>query len=160
MTAKVQLRVAGPADEPVLVDAFLSARPELGLLPAELAGLQLRAQRQQYALAYPGLREQVVEVNGQPAGRCVTWAGGSELRLLDISLLPPYRGRGAGRSVLSGLIAQAAADRVPLRLAVWPANHDAIRLYRSLGLRAYDEQHGYLLMQLPALAASPAGAGR
>lgn len=147
-STEVRLRPAGPADEPGLVAAFVAGRPELALLPAELVRLQLTAQRQQYSAAYPGTTEFVIAQHAEPVGRCLTWLGPDELRLLDISILAEHRGHGIGRSVLAGLASTAEQARVPLRLSVWSANEAAIRWYAASGFEQYDEWNGYRYLQL------------
>lgn len=107
-----------------------------GLDPA-LADLLLRQQfagrAMSYRAAHPGGRFEVVEVDGEPAGRLVTDAAGGALRLVDVALLPERRGRGIGTALVRALQGEAAAAGLPLRLSVMRANAGARRLYARLG---------------------------
>ncbi len=154
MSVSVSLRPVVEADEPFLRQIFLAGRPELAALPESLIDLQRVAQRSQYDRDFPDNVDHILEAEN-PVGRCWTWRGPAEHRLLDLVVLNAYRGRGIGRSVLAMLADDAARQARPLRLSVWSANQTAIRLYRATGFEQYDEQNGYLLMQL-----SPVGIHR
>lgn len=148
LTSVVSLRPIAATDESFLHTVFLSGRPELTVLPDQLIALQLQAQRSQYDSSYPGHADFVIDIDGVDVGRCWLWRTEAEHRLLDLVVLPDHRGRGVGRSVLTTLVAAAAHADVPLHLSVWSGNEPAIQLYRSFGFEQYDEQHGYLLLQL------------
>ena len=156
LTGAAALRPVIAADTSFLQAMFRDARPELAGLPAELIALQQRAQQAQYQAVYPGHADYVIVLGADgsddPAavdvGRCWLWRSETEHRLLDLVVSPTYRGRGVGRSVLTTVAAAAAREQLPLRLSVWSANQAAIQLYRSFGFEQYDEQHGYLLLQL------------
>lgn len=146
MMPSVAVRPATPADEPFLHMVFLAGRPELALLPEPLIDQQRAAQRRQYDRDFPENIDQIVE-RDHPVGRCWTWQGPAEHRLLDLVIMDSYRGQGIGRSVLAMLATAAERGQLPLRLSVWSGNVAARRLYDSAGFEAYDEQNGYLLMQ-------------
>ena len=55
-------------------------------------------------------RFDVIEVDGAPAGRLYVDRRPGDLRIVDIALLPEFRGRGVGRRLLTDLQAQAAAE--------------------------------------------------
>ncbi len=56
------------------------------------------------------------------------------MRVLEIALLPEYRGRGIGRIVMMGLCLEAAMRHKPVRLYVHYLSR-AQRFYRQLGFR-------------------------
>ena len=128
----ISLRPATAEDEPFLRQLFNSTRPDLLLLPLEMAGplidMQYRAQRMHYEKGFPNAEEMIVVRDEAPVGRMITWDGGDDLHLVDISLLPEFRGRGIGTSLLSSLIAKGRPVTLMVR-----ADNPAHRLYRRLG---------------------------
>jgi ribosomal protein S18 acetylase RimI-like enzyme len=163
MTTQVALRSSQPSDDDFLCQLFADSHPELSSLPLpppaldQLLQLQRQAQLSQYQARYPDAVDQVIEVDGRPAGRCWVHHGTDEHRLLDIAVLSSEQGRGTGRTVLHGLCRQAEQAGVPLRLTVWLDNAGARRLYTSLGFSSEAEADGYLSMTWTA-AAGPASA--
>ncbi|MDZ4812664.1 MAG: GNAT family N-acetyltransferase [Pseudomonadota bacterium] len=73
-------------------------------------------------------------------GRIYLRAGSTEIRLMDIALLPRFRGRGIGHCLIEALQAQGAARGIGITLHVEPTN-PAQRLYQRLGF-ALIEQRG------------------
>ena len=74
----------------------------------------------------------LMEREGVPIGRlCWEWMP-DELRLVDISLLPAWRGQGLGQQVVSALQALAAGEGLAMGLHVEVGNR-AIALYERLG---------------------------
>jgi GNAT superfamily N-acetyltransferase len=138
----VRVRPASAADEPFLRAVYAAGRAAevagFGWPPAAAEAFlaqQFAAQRRAHHTAYPGLAESVIEVGGQPVGRLAVQRDGTAVLLVDIALLPAYRGRGTGTLLLRRLRDEAAAARLPLRLQVGRGN-PARRLYQRLGLRA------------------------
>jgi ribosomal protein S18 acetylase RimI-like enzyme len=73
-------------------------------------------------------------------GRLYLRAGSTEIRLMDIALLPPSRGGGIGRCLIEALQAEGRARGLDITLHVEP-NNPAQRLYQRLGF-ALIEQRG------------------
>jgi ribosomal protein S18 acetylase RimI-like enzyme len=116
-----------------------STRPELALLPgtqaATMLDLQLRAQAQDYR-GRPGAHvHDVVMVDGEAAGRVWLVIAGECVQMLDLSLLPAYRGRGVGGMVLGEILRSAAAEGRSVTLMVAQGN-PARSLYERLGFTA------------------------
>lgn len=78
--------------------------------------------------------------NREPSGRIYVDAGRAEFRLMDIALLPEWRGRGVGAALIGELCRIANGIGVDVTLHVEPTN-PAQRLYRRLGFE-HDEQRG------------------
>jgi ribosomal protein S18 acetylase RimI-like enzyme len=109
--------------------------------------MQFNAQRQHYHLHYPQAFWQVIEVAGQPAGRLVRDDSNAQACLLmDIALLPEYRGRGIGTEILLSLLAAAERAHKALSLHVEP-NNPALRLYQRLGFEICAQRGFYFEMQ-------------
>lgn len=79
-------------------------------------------------------RYAVVEWCGTGIGRIYADFSEAEIRLVDLIILPEYRGRGIASIIVRGLCSEAAKRRVPMRLHVHPMN-PARRLYARLGFR-------------------------
>ena len=149
MREAVELRPAGPADDELLFRIYASTRAqELAVLAwdgvAEEAFLrgQFAAQRASYE-RYPGRSDHVVLVGGEPAGRLCLARGEREIAVVDIALLPRFRGRGVGSALLRGVLDEAAAADKRVRIHVERSN-PALRLYQRLGFRVVADLGVYL----------------
>jgi len=105
--------------------------------------MQWNAQQHSYAARYPGAEHDLIVYEGEQTGRIFVWRQPDRILLVDISLLPAYRNRGIGTSVIRMLQEEAFTGCKTLRLSVFPGN-PAIRLYERLGFRRSDE-HDYPL---------------
>ena len=93
---------------------------------------QFMARQRHFRQHFPGAHNLLLERDGQPIGRlCWQWMP-DELRLIDISLLPAWRGQGRGLQVVSGLQSLAARRGLAMGLHVEVGN-PAIALYERLG---------------------------
>jgi ribosomal protein S18 acetylase RimI-like enzyme len=70
----------------------------------------------------------------------------SEVRLVDVSLLPKFRNRGLGGRWLAALTAEADAASLPVRLSVTRGN-PALRLYERLGFTRTQDGPVYIEME-------------
>ena len=125
----VGLRPATAADEPFLLRVYASTRAdELAAVPwrdadkAAFVAQQFAAQSAHYARHYTGLSRHVIRVGGVDAGRLLVARWEREIRIVDIALLPEFRGGGAGTVLLRGLIDEARAAGTPLTIHVERAN--------------------------------------
>jgi ribosomal protein S18 acetylase RimI-like enzyme len=108
--------------------------------------MQFRAQDTDYHRSYPDAAFLVIESDGAPAGRLYVHRRRNEIAVVDVALVPEYRGRGIGGALLRGLMAEAAAAGLPVRLHVERFN-PAQRLYARLGFRPLADHGVYLLME-------------
>lgn len=93
---------------------------------------QSRLQNNHYAVACPGLLRLIIAAAGTPVGRIYLCPCSDTLRIVDISLLPNWRGRGLGTDLLAAVQTMAAARGVGVGLSVRRGN-PAARLYRRHG---------------------------
>jgi ribosomal protein S18 acetylase RimI-like enzyme len=149
----VALRPAGDADRTFLAQVYASTRAdELALLPwtedqkAGFIAHQFEAQDAHYRTHYDDAAFDVIEVDGEPAGRLYVHRGPSDIRIVDIALAPPFRGRGLGTGLLRSLIAEAEDSGRRLSIHVEMSN-PARRLYERLGFRPVGEHGVYLRME-------------
>jgi ribosomal protein S18 acetylase RimI-like enzyme len=72
-----------------------------------------------------------------------------EIRIVDIALLPEYRGKGIGNGLLRDLLAEADADRESVTIHVERLN-PALRLYERLGFAVAEDKGVYLFLEAAA----------
>lgn len=121
---------------------------------------QFRAQLSHYTTHYCCDHFDIVEVDTQPAGRLFVDIGPREVRIVDITLAPSFRGQGLGEFLLAGVIAQSQRLALPVTIHVEHTN-PARRLYERLGFRVKDASGQiYVLMErLPEEALTPPSCG-
>jgi ribosomal protein S18 acetylase RimI-like enzyme len=113
---------------------------------AAFVAQQFAAQSAHYAQHYAGMSTDVILLDGVPAGRLLVARWSEEIRIVDIALLPEFRGRGAGSRLLRALIDEAAAGGLSLSIHVERESR-ALRLYERLGFRPAGEHGVYLRME-------------
>ena len=106
---------------------------------------QFDAQHNHYRQHYPNASYRIVVLDGEDIGRLYLDGGVEEIRLMDISLLRPYRGRGIGRALMQRILDAARSQKQFVSLHVEPDNI-AKRLYLSLGFEVVGEISFYQLM--------------
>ena len=107
---------------------------------------QFDAQDRWYRENYTGASFDVVLVDGERAGRLYLNRGDSEIRIVDIALLPDHRGNGVGSALLRDLLAEADAAGKRVTIHVERQNR-ALGLYERLGFHQAGEQGVYLRME-------------
>lgn len=149
----VTLVPVGSGDEPFLQRLYATTRGEEltawgwdQVQQAAFLQMQYRAQRLSYQQAYPGADHALIIHQGQPVGRLLVHRGTAEIRLVDIALLPAWRGQGLGTTLLTQLKAEAAETDRPIRLHVLQGS-PAESLYRRLGFGPVDQHGPYLAME-------------
>jgi ribosomal protein S18 acetylase RimI-like enzyme len=88
----------------------------------------------------------VILVEGEQAGRLYVHRGRSEIRIVDIALLPEHRGNGVGTRLLDELLAEADADAKSVTIHVERMN-PALRLYGRLGFALAEDKGVYLFLE-------------
>lgn len=155
-----RLRAATPADEAWQLAIYAGTRAdELALTgwPAEACDAfvrqQHRAQQQHYAQHFPRSACQLIVVAGDMvAGRLWLDERPGRLHILDIALLPAWRGRGLGTRCLQDLAARADACGLALGIQV-EIHNPARRLYERLGFVTDGQPQGiHQPMSRPAAA--------
>lgn len=140
LPTNLHLRPVASADEAFLAVLYRASRPDLLAMAGEpqllehILAMQQRVQVESYRKAFPAADFLIVEHCHERIGRLVLELSAAALRLIDVALLPQAQGHGHGKALLRALQEQAAANQVPLRLSVNPANHRARQLYLGHGL--------------------------
>ena len=96
------------------------------------SNMQSMAQLAEYKTKFPSAAWQVILYKKQDAGRFYTWESDQEIRLIDITLLPQFRGKGIGTFLLQELIQKSNKVQKKISLHVEPDN-PALQLYQRLG---------------------------
>lgn len=108
--------------------------------------MQFQAQHAWYQEHYGDAQFDLVLLDGAPVGRLYVHRRATEIRLVDISLIPELRGKGIGSELLRELMAEAEAAGKPLTIHVEKYN-PAMRLYLRLGFKAIEDRGPYDLME-------------
>jgi ribosomal protein S18 acetylase RimI-like enzyme len=149
----IALRAATDADMDFLRDVFSSTRMDefmRGGVPHEkiesLLASQFSIQYSYYRRHYPAGCFDIIMYRGRPVGRLYHDWSGDAAQVIDIALLPAYRGAGIGSYLMRALVFEAARKRMPMRLYV-EFDNPVRALYRRLGFVAAGENGVYELMQ-------------
>lgn len=87
----------------------------------------------------------ILEIDGRPIGLLKVVRQAEQWELLQLQLSPEFQGQGLGTRLVSELLTEAQAAKVPLRLSVLKVN-PACRLYERLGFKQVSEsEFGYRL---------------
>ena len=116
---------------------------------------QFEAQSRYYREHYQETSFDVILADGRPIGRLYVARWSEQISIMDIAVLPEYRGAGIGTKLLEDLISESEASGKPLSIHVERFN-PALRLYERLGFRTVADKGVYLLMErLPGAGTSP-----
>jgi ribosomal protein S18 acetylase RimI-like enzyme len=151
--ANLALRAARAGDEAFLLKVYASTRAE------ELAAagwndeqreaflrMQFQAQDKHYRENYPGAEFQIIQVDGERAGRLYVHHRSKEIRIMDIALLPAYRRRGLGTVLLKAILSEGAQAGKAVTIHVEIFN-PALGWYERLGFTKIAEHGPYQLME-------------
>lgn len=149
----VSLRPAAPEDEPFLRRVYASTRAEeLERVPwsdatkQAFCDMQFDAQDADYRARWGETTYEVIVVDGEPAGRFWRAFKPDNVHVLDISILPEFRGRGAGTALLRSVLDEARASGRSASISVEKFNR-ARALYERLGFRVVSESDVHYRME-------------
>jgi ribosomal protein S18 acetylase RimI-like enzyme len=149
----VTYRPATEADLPFLALVYFSTRLEEVAqtgwpLEMQRAFLQQQheAQHSHYGIAYPDAERLVIVHGGEDVGRLYLDEFPTQVRIIDIALLPEARGRGLGEAIMRDIGADAAARGKRVSIHVEKQN-PARRLYDRLGFETVEDKGVYDLME-------------
>jgi ribosomal protein S18 acetylase RimI-like enzyme len=149
----IALRAATDADMDFLRDVFSSTRMQefisAGMSVEQAEALlvsQFSIQHAYYRQHYPRGRFDIIMQGTSDIGRLYHDWHGDTVQLIDIALLPAYRGAGIGKRLLRAIVSEAAGKRMPMRLYV-EFDNPVRKLYRTLGFVPVGENGVYELMR-------------
>ena len=145
----LNLRPVTDADLPLLARLYASTRLEEVAQtgwPPELqqAFLQQQheAQHSHYKAAFPQAEWSIIERADDAVGRLYWYERTDDLHVMDITLLPEFRGGGWGAAVLSDFLAHAADVGKGVTIHIEKTN-PARSLYDRLGFRLVEDRGLY-----------------
>ena len=154
----IALRRCAPGDAELVAAIYASTREEeMRLVPwsdaqkKAFTDWQSRMQERHYALHYPNAELLLVAMEGTAVGRFYVDVSCTEVRLMDVTLLPAQRNRGIGTHLMHALLDFADAHSRLASLHVEPFN-PARRLYERLGFRKQETRGLYEFMVRPRVS--------
>ena len=152
----LQFRPITTADEDMLAEIYASTRreelvPLLDWSEAQKEAFlrqQFEYQHHYYQQTYTDATYELITRGDDVLGRLYVDRREDEIRIVDIALLPQYRGCGIGGAIVQRLLDEAAKrdyGRV-VRIHV-EHNNPALRLYRRLGFRQIEDKGVYKLLE-------------
>lgn len=108
--------------------------------------MQFTLQHNHYRCSHPAADFDLILVDGTPAGRLYVERSASCTLIIDISLLPEFRGRGVGGELLRRVTAAADAARTVVSLHV-ERNNSIRPFYQRLGFREVELRGIYYYME-------------
>ena len=140
---KLSQRPIREGDQTFLFQVFATTRPDitLGLPPEqaqEMMRMQYQAQARHYNQVFPQAQYCIILGEGRKIGRLYVDRSGSEIRILDIALLPDFRSQGIGTRLVQELQEEAKLAGLPLRLHVELGSRK-VKFYERLGFEKIGE---------------------
>jgi len=108
--------------------------------------MQFDAQSHHYQTHFANAQFDLILCDDEPIGRLYVDRRDDEIRVIDIALLPEFRGRGTGGRLMRRLMDEASEKCLPLRIHVEQFN-PALRLYERLGFHKVHDEGVYFLME-------------
>lgn len=154
MKEKIGFRRIAEADQPFLSKLYASTRQEemdmiIDWTDAQKEAFlaqQFYAQHTFYLQQFSQADFWIVTIDNGDAGRLYIDRRPDEIRIVDIALLPAFRGRGYGRLLMENILAEGRAKGQPVRIHV-EHNNRAMNLYRRLGFQKIGDNGVYFLME-------------
>lgn len=140
-------------DEDFLIELYITTRDDINFLPIDpeqkrnILSMQYAAQKQQYAAQFPDSKHDIILLDGKSVGRYWTARSETEIRGIDLVILPEYRSLGIGTFLLEETLAEAARTNRAFPFHVLKTNAAAIRLYERIGCELTGETFSHFVMR-------------
>ncbi len=141
------------SDEAFLFALYASTRTnEMALVPWSneqktfFLQSQFQAQHQHYLSEYPHGKFQTINSNDQKIGRLYVCDLKNEIQIIDLTLLPEFRGQGIGTQIITDIL-QTAEKPVQIYLESF---NQSINLFTRLGFQMISEEGIYGLWEYQA----------
>ena len=108
--------------------------------------LQFNAQHQHYTAKYPDGSFQIIKFDNKNIGRLYLAELEDEIRIIDLLLVPEYRGQGIGTKILTDILQSAEK---PVRIYLETFNQ-SISLFKRLGFQSIRDEGVYCLWESKA----------
>jgi ribosomal protein S18 acetylase RimI-like enzyme len=107
--------------------------------------MQFNLQHTQWQQCYPDAAFDLILLDDTPVGRFYIDRRETEIRIVDIAILPQFRGRGIGTFFLSEIINEGKGKGLPVSLHV-EKNNPARSLYERMGFKLVEAGDVYDLL--------------
>ncbi|MGV6800946.1 MAG: GNAT family N-acetyltransferase [bacterium] len=141
MQGKIEFRIIHDKDEKFLRHLYATTRAHefthslwSDAEKASFLNSQYDLQDQHYKLTYLKGSFRIITLDSVDIGRLYINRADDHLRIVDLSLLPDYQGRGIGTDILRSLLNEAHGGKVPVKLHV-DQSSPALKLYLSHGFK-------------------------
>jgi ribosomal protein S18 acetylase RimI-like enzyme len=148
----IRLDPVSPADEPFLYQTFASTRSDEMALTGWNAQqqelflrMQYEAQRSSYLMQMPDAQYWIIRRDEIAAGRLILHRTSEKIYVVDIALIPEFRGLGIGSDLMEAIIHEASLAGRSVGLHVERFN-PALRWYERLGFTVIGSGPIYLEM--------------
>lgn len=149
----ITLRDANLADRDFLREVYRSTRAdELAMMPwseeqrKAFIEFQFNAQDVYYHERFPTAQFSVILQDGNPVGRIYILREEQEIRMLDITVLPQYRGQGIGTYLVDALLDEGKHTRKAVQIFVEPFNPSRL-MFERRGFTLVREEGINLLLE-------------
>jgi ribosomal protein S18 acetylase RimI-like enzyme len=135
---QVALRPVEVGDDEFLFDLYRATRDDIDGAGLDedgrraLLAMQYAAQKESYRSEYPNADHYIVLFDEKPVGRYMVERRDSELRGIDLAIIPEFRTLGIGTSVIRDAFRECAETNRRFVFHVLKSNR-AMRLYLDLG---------------------------
>jgi ribosomal protein S18 acetylase RimI-like enzyme len=108
--------------------------------PQQRSFFRMQAQNQEryFLRHYDHLDRRTICINGFSAGRLLVDRPSHAIVIVDLALLPAFRGRGVGSMLMRSILEEAAEQRLPVHVDV-PKNSASLETCERLGFRYADD---------------------
>jgi ribosomal protein S18 acetylase RimI-like enzyme len=141
----VTTRPMNDDDSMLLFELYASSRAdELSrtgwATPQQRSFFRMQAQNQEryFLRHYDHLDRRTICINGFSAGRLLVDRPSHAITIVDLALLPAFRGRGVGSLLIRCILEEAAELDVPVHLSL-PKNSESLKTCERVGFRYADE---------------------
>jgi len=150
---KISFRKVNSNDFPFLRKVYRSTREEelsqAGMSEEDKSRFlefQFNAQHTHYTQAYNDAEFDLILLDDKLAGRLYIWRTETQIRIMDITLLPDFQGKGIGTKILQSIIQESEKSGKKVTIHVEYFN-PALRLYERLGFKKVDDSGIYFYME-------------
>lgn len=149
----IHLKPITDKDLPFLYKVYCSTRLE-ELAPAhftkqeleDFLQMQFHLQHTQYMNNYENPSFDIILLDTVPVGRLYVDRKEDDIRIIDIALLPEYRRKGIGGTLIGELINESDTKKIPLTLHV-EYNNPILPFYKRIGFRSIRDTGVYVFMK-------------
>ena len=92
----------------------------------------------------------IIQLSGVDVGILAMSRQPDCINLHQLFILPEYQSKGIGEAVLTFIIEDTAASKIPVRLRVLKVNPRALMFYQRLGFKQTGATETHILMERPA----------